>query len=100
MYITDIKVNGGRKSASFLFVKKNRLASWHSFPDITRIKVNNALSLVILQLIELIFFRIYLYSKPHILTFCFMVPGNGLANWHGLSYTRHIQVNMADSRPL
>ena len=58
------------------------------------------LRLAILQLIELIFFRIYLYIKPHIFTFCFMVPGNGLANWHGLSYTRHIQVIMADSRPL
>ena len=78
----------------------NRLASWHSFPDITHIKVDNALKLAILHLIELIFSRIYLYLTPHVFTFCFMVPGNGLANWHGLSYTRHIKVNMADSWPL
>ena len=78
---------------------RNRLASWHSFPDITHIKVNDAIKLAILHLIELIFFRIYLYMKPHIFTFYFMVPGNDLANWHGLSYTRHIKVSMADSRP-
>ena len=57
----------------------NRLASWHSFLDITHIIVNNALKLAILHLIELIFFKIYLYLKPHIFTFCFMVPANGLA---------------------
>ena len=80
----------------FYLFYRNRLASWYSFPDITHIKVNNALKLVILHLIELIFVMIYLYLKPHIFAFCFMVPSNALANWHGLSYTRHIKVNMTD----
>ena len=71
----------------FYFFYRNRLANWHSFPDITYIEVNNALKLAILHLIELIFFRIYLYLKPHIFIFCFMVLSNVLANWHGLSYT-------------
>ena len=84
----------------FYLFYRNRLASWHSFPDIIHIKVNNALKLAILHLIELIIFRIYLYLKPLIFIFCFMVPGNGLANWHGLSYTRHIKVNMYDSQLL
>ena len=57
MYITDIEVNDGRKSAIFkliffkaypslkahFFVVCNGLAIWHSFPDITHIKVNNGL---------------------------------------------------------
>ena len=84
----------------FYLFYRNRHASWHSFPDITYIKVNNAPKLAIFHLIEVIFFGIYLYLKPHIFTFCFMVSGNGLANWHGFSHTRHIKGNMADSRPL
>ena len=55
MHITDIKVNDDHKSAIFELdkVDSNGLAIWHSFPDITHIKVNNGLKSIILNLIEI-----------------------------------------------
>ena len=47
MYMTDIKVNDGRKSAILNFI-----AIWHGFPDITHINVNNGCKSAILNLIE------------------------------------------------
>ena len=72
MYITDIKVNDGRKiklticksdltlKTSILFYS-NGLAIWHGFPDIMHIKANNGQKPAILNLIELKFFMAYSY---------------------------------------
>ena len=47
----------------------NHLAIWHSFPNITHIKVNNDQKLAILNLIELNFFKACPYLKLHILLY-------------------------------
>ena len=79
MYTTDIEVNSGCKSAI-----------WHSFSNITHIKINNILKPAILNLIELTFFRPYPSLKLHILFY-----SNGLAIWKGFPDTciRHIKVD-------
>ena len=88
MYITYIKVMMVASPPFLYLFYRNRLASWHSFPESTHIKVNNALKLAIFYLIELTFFRTYLKLKLHIWFY-----SNGLDIWQGLSYIRYIKAN-------
>ena len=64
------------EAAYFVLADSNGLASWHGFPDITHIKVNNGhkSESAILNFIELKFFRAYPSLKTLILFY-----SNGLA---------------------
>ena len=46
------------------------------------------------DLIELNFFRVYSYLKPHILLY-----SNGQAIWHGLADIKHVKVNYGSCQP-
>ena len=48
----------------YILFYSNGLAIWHSFPNITHIKVNNGIKSVILNLIDFEIFRAYPSLKP------------------------------------